>query len=370
MRKVTQKMMNPGIKKWFKKNPEEDSLENITCKNCETQFSGKFCPECGQSVKDYDRPFSFIFYNFVGDFFAFDTRFFRTFAALLIKPGFLTREYFAGKRIRYAPPFRIFIFTSFILFLLLQIYTNRGLTIVLDSDLKDAQIGLDSTSIAIADSVLNNMTVEMDSNDVTITDSILNQIGVALDTTKGVENLNFKVNMETFRDTRDLREVLNRYANVLEKKLENEDDPEERRKLREYIRLCRSPEQATAKMLEYMSWAFFLLLPLFALILRLVYVRRNHNFMRHLIFSIHIHSFIFVVIILIVGLYLTFNGNLETISAILMFLVPIYFIIALKKFYGQSTGKVILKFITVSVLYQLVFILMVGFAFLNALSII
>ncbi|NQU55191.1 MAG: DUF3667 domain-containing protein, partial [Bacteroidetes bacterium] len=353
----------------FKSNSEKISFENVSCKNCKTHFNGKYCPECGQSVKDYDQPFTFIFYNFAGDFFSFDTRFFRTFAALLIKPGFLTKEYFDGRRVKYAPPFRIFIFASFILFLLLQTYTNKGLTTVLDSSLKERiVVGIDSVSLAAADSIFNNVRVEIDSTSIPFADSLLNNLDLIIDSTG--ESLNFKFNMETFRDTRDLRQGLNTFANVLEKKLGAESDPNIQARLRENISMCRSPEQAVAKILEYLSWAFFLLLPIFAIILKLVYFRRKQNYMRHLIFSIHIHSFIFIVLTFIVGLNLIFNGNLGTVVAIILLCIPVYFIVALKKFYGQSIKKVILKFFAVSFLYNIIFWFIVAFVFLNALSII
>lgn len=344
---MIQKMKSPGIKKWFKRKSNQEWVENANCKNCETQFSGKFCPECGQSVRDYDKPFSFIFYNFVGDFFAFDIRFFRTFAALLFNPGFLTKEYFAGKRVKYAPPFRIFIFVSFILFLLLQIYTNRGLTTILDSSFSENNIlALDSTTLAISDSTLTKAIAEIDT------------------TQNEVINL---ADLEAFRDTKDLRQSLSVLASTLETKLQEETDPKKKLKLREYIRLCHSPEQAMAKILEYMSWAFFLLLPIFALILKLFYFRRNRNYMHHLIFSIHIHSFIFIIFILNVSLYFIFNGDLSLITSLLLLSVPIYFVVALKKFYGQKTGKVIMKFILISFFYNIIFVFTVGIVFLNAL---
>lgn len=369
-----------NLKAWFKKNHKETVNEEVICKNCETQFRGNFCPECGQSVKDFDKPFSFIFYNFVGDFFAFDTRFFRTFGALLVKPGFLTKEYFEGKRIRYTPPFRIFIFASFILFLLLQIYTNRGLTSVLDSSLDNNKIGIDSVSLALADSVIKDINIEIDSSFTSASDSVLSTMGIVVDSVSK-NNLNFKINMDTFRDTRDLRQALNKFANAMEKDLESVTGLKEKAKKREYIRFCRSPEQALTKILEYMSWAFFMLLPIFALILKLVYIRRKQYYMRHLIFSIHIHSFIFIVLILITGLYMSvngiinglkldFNGSIEGITTTIMLSIPIYLIIALKKFYGQKLGKVILKFFAISILYNAIFWIIVGFVFLNALSII
>ncbi len=361
--------MSPGIKKWFKKNKTKVSYENVTCKNCETHFSGKFCPECGQSVSDYDKPFTFIFYNFAGDFFSFDTRFFRTFLALLVKPGFLTKQYFLGKRVKYAPPFRIFIFVSFVMFLLLQIYTNKGLDTVLDSSISGNKIGLDSSSFAFADSILTEAKVDMDSTEAEAVDSVFVQLGSVFDSnqTKGI---NFGIDKETFRNTKDLRQVLNKFAVVLEQKLEQEEDPKKQAKFREFIKICRSPEQAVARILEYMSWAFFLLLPIFAILLKLVYIRRKQNYIRHLVFSIHLHSFVFVVITLIVGMYMVFSGNLKIFTTVLMFSIPVYFMIALKKFYGQSFGKVFLKFLSISFLYNTIFWVIVVFVFLNALSII
>jgi hypothetical protein len=372
------------MKKWhnilnkFKKKDAKHRYENGVCKNCGTNFSGHFCPECGQSVSDYDKPFSFIFYNFVGDFFAFDTRFFRTFGALLIKPGFLTKQYFEGKRIRYAPPFRIFIFISFIMFLLLQIYTNRGLTTVLDSNL-GGNILLDSVAHTKADSIINQVKSELGTTDSIVGDSVLNLMGIAPDSAD-TSDLNLRITMETFRDTKDLRQTLNNLANEMENELVNVTDQKERAKKMEFIRLARSPEQAVTKFLEYLSWAFFLLLPIFAIFLKLLYIRRKQNYIRHLIFSIHTHSFIFIVFTIIILLYLLSGGDIENsiaessginnISILLTLSVPVYIIIALKKFYGQSWGKVILKFLTVSILYNIIFWIAVGIVFLNAISII
>ena len=92
--------------------------------------------------------------------------------------------------------------------------------------------------------------------------------------------------------------------------------------------------------------------------------------MRHLVFSIHIHSFIYIVLIFIVALYLLFEGHLKTITSILILSVPMYFIIAMKNFYGQSIGKVVLKFFTVSFLYNIIFFMVLTAAILNALGLV
>ncbi|NQU87942.1 MAG: DUF3667 domain-containing protein, partial [Mariniphaga sp.] len=85
------------ITQWFKTKKEEPEALEIKCGNCQTDYKGHYCPECGQPAKEFDRPFSFVFYDFLGNITAFDSRFYKTFLFLIIKPGFLTKEFFDGK---------------------------------------------------------------------------------------------------------------------------------------------------------------------------------------------------------------------------------------------------------------------------------
>ena len=86
------------------------------CKNCGTTFQGNYCPECGQSLRDFQKPFGVVAVDFLGNVAAFDTRLWHTIKPLLFKPGKLTREFFAGRRVRYVPPFRLLFFFSFVFF--------------------------------------------------------------------------------------------------------------------------------------------------------------------------------------------------------------------------------------------------------------
>ncbi len=353
-------------KNWFKRKSGNISYENVVCKNCGTKFDGKFCPNCGQSVADYDKPFSFILYTFAGDFFAFDTRFFHSIIALLFKPGFLSKEYIEGRRAKYAPPFRMFIFISFILFLLLETYSNRGLTKVLDISVSDESSDIiDSAFNQMADSIYYKIEAFADS------------IPPGSDTTSNMFDIEFnsdstnKFTVNLGNDslgTNSLRQRLSNYATKLEERLKVEPDPEKRNMLKKTIVLFRSPDRLVSKILKYMSWAFFLLLPLFALILKLVYIRRKYNYMRHLVFSIHIHTFVFAMVTFLIALQLIFNSTPGIITLILFLSMPVYFIIALKKFYGQNIFKVFLKFLIVSFLYNVVFWVLVGFVFWDAVK--
>ena len=351
------------IKEWYRKKHSHPPVENEPCKNCGKVFSGHYCPECGQSEKEVNRPFSIVFYDFLGNIFAFDTRFWKTFINVLFRPGFLTKEFFAGRRVRYAPPMRFFIFASFVLFLLLQIYANRGLNAVMYSSFSDSNnpIHLDSASLNLADSVL-----------VSAQSEIKEETGFGLIKSDSIssDSMDVKFDFGTFNNARNLNDLLGILAASLEKKLENETVPHKRKKLIEHINLARSPQQAISKILKYMSWTFFLLLPVFALILKLFYIRKKHYYIQHLIFSIHLHSFIFVVFIFLIVLFGWTNLPMQLITTFTLLILPVYFIIALKRFYGQSFGKVILKFLGISFTYNVVFWVAVTVVFLNALSII
>lgn len=86
------------------------------CANCETELLGPHCHACGQPVKGMVRHFSSIIGDLFDTLLAFDSRTWKTVPSLFFRPGFLTAEYFSGRRVRYVSPVRLFIFlciTSF-----------------------------------------------------------------------------------------------------------------------------------------------------------------------------------------------------------------------------------------------------------------
>jgi hypothetical protein len=88
------------------------------CLNCGTPFNGTYCHNCGQKkIIQSDRyVYSFIM-HFFEEFFTFDAKFFKTIKYLTFRPGFLTNEYINGKVIRYVSPLKMYLFLSFMTFL-------------------------------------------------------------------------------------------------------------------------------------------------------------------------------------------------------------------------------------------------------------
>ena len=93
----------------------------VTCANCGRSFSGRFCPDCGQDLEDIRRPFAEIARDFLGDFFAFDARIWRTLVPLFTRPGGLTVDYIEGRRARYVPPLKLYVFAAFLYFTIVAI---------------------------------------------------------------------------------------------------------------------------------------------------------------------------------------------------------------------------------------------------------
>jgi len=91
--------------------------ENI-CLNCGHPVEAHFCSHCGQENIEPRQPFHYLFTHFFEDLTHYDSKFWKTIKFLLFHPGRLTREFLAGRRMRYVPPVRLYIFLNFITFLL------------------------------------------------------------------------------------------------------------------------------------------------------------------------------------------------------------------------------------------------------------
>ena len=101
--------------------------KSASCYNCETILdqSQNYCPNCGQENHTRQASTRVLMSDFLNDYLTFDSKFFRSVIPLLIKPGFITKEYLEGKRQQFIPPIRVFIFLSFVYF---------GLSFLLNSD--------------------------------------------------------------------------------------------------------------------------------------------------------------------------------------------------------------------------------------------
>ncbi|HMC99461.1 MAG TPA: DUF3667 domain-containing protein, partial [Ferruginibacter sp.] len=88
------------------------------CLNCNAQLYGKYCHICGQENIQPKETVWHLVSHFFQDITHFDGKFFNTLGLLVFRPGFLSREYVAGRRASYLNPIRMYVFTSAIFFLI------------------------------------------------------------------------------------------------------------------------------------------------------------------------------------------------------------------------------------------------------------
>src|SRR5689334_7014125 len=97
--------------------PEPPKPQTIVCANCHADLSGEYCASCGQRHEPHIHTVA----HFAGEAFESishaDSRLWRTLWYLFSRPGFLTREFFAGRRVAYLPPFRLYLVLSVLFFL-------------------------------------------------------------------------------------------------------------------------------------------------------------------------------------------------------------------------------------------------------------
>src|SRR5688500_1590968 len=95
------------------------------CLNCGTEVLGRFCQNCGQENIEIKENFFHMVTHVMGDFFHFDSKFFRSLKPLFIKPGFLTREFWDGKRMQYIHPLRLFFFVTIVMVIIANAYYKK-----------------------------------------------------------------------------------------------------------------------------------------------------------------------------------------------------------------------------------------------------
>jgi hypothetical protein len=334
------------------------------CLNCGAEVSEKYCPHCGQANKEPTETFFQLTSEFFSDITHFDSKVFTTLKDLIVRPGFLTKEYNAGRRVRYLNPIRLYVFISAIFFLLL--FSSRQ-----DARFNEKDEG-QLTGIfrqQFADSLRSvSDTMRQSSVADTIRKNIYRQIASRLDSPKnkaadeesvglfvGDEGrLVIEIEENKYRSTRHYDSVQQQLPDSLRDKcflkwlLRNNARLKSEHQNRNHIRIVVDMQHSIPKIM-------FVLLPLFALLIGLFYNREKYFYVQHAIFSIHFHAFVFLSFILALLLDLILPGDWTGLilwSAAYLFAF-IYLAIALGKAYQQSLFLSTLKTVAIICVYSL-----------------
>lgn len=352
----------------FKKKKEVLD-QDYTCKNCGTEFHGRFCPHCSQSIKEFEQPIGFMIVDFVGNMFAFDTRFWKTFKAVLYKPGHMANSFVDGHRVRYMPPFRFYIFMSFIFFLLLNLTVKNNFPS--NSDFNDGSKNSalrDSTLVAKIDS-----TFKATSSKLKVDSIVRTELALELGRGKAdsiIDNIKAKYSGKDFNGKieKKLKKTKNKTDAIAKIKYsENDSDFEfitNNQVKKHYKSFKAHPEFYYSKALKAISWSLFLFMPFFACILWLFFRKAHKYYVVHLVYAINQHAFLFIVFSFMMLIHMCLPETISGYSGYLMLTLPVYHFVGAKQLYKQGNWRIFFKLLGVGFLYW--FSVIVGITIIEA----
>lgn len=325
------------------------------CLNCGTTVIGRYCHNCGQeNVEVKESAWHFIV-HFFNDITHFDGKFFTTLKILLFKPGFLSREYMNGRREKYLNPIRMYLFTSFLFFLVFFAFFQVN-ELQMRSD--------DFTFHGKTKTEINKMPLaEFDQFTANLND------GNTM-TRDGINHF-----MDSAQAASGIYFTDGKYQNVAEydsflKAGVIKDSWFEQKLVRKEIEFNAKYNRDKNKTVQALITAIthhfpqilFVSLPFVALLLKLLYLRQKQfYYVSHGIFTLHFYIFTFIVMLFSVGFSKIQNvanwGWLSYVNGLLTLAIYFYLYKAMRNFYQQGRGKTIVKY----------FIFLISFLILIAL---
>lgn len=278
------------------------------CKNCFAELHGEFCSSCGQRDKEVHVPVKDLATELMENIPAFDERLFRSMKLFITKPGVLTLEYLSGKRKKYLSPFKFYFFISLLFFF------------------------VNSFNISETKKNLRNDFLQSDS-----LTSVMNGDSSSVSIRSGSSGISF-----TIADTVRMQKLFGKSFIDGFKSGQN------------------NPQLFFDKIREHLPKIVFLLLPVFALLLKLVYVRSNILYVQHLIFSFYFHSFIFLILLIDTLLEMTLPKGMQFYSNVLFLAIPVYLFIGLNNVYQQTRWKTTVKLLLLLLSHFFVFMMTVS----------
>lgn len=109
-----------------------------SCLNCGAQVATRFCPECGQENTNYRVSLGRLLGDLFEELFQLESRLWRTLWTLVRKPGLLTLEYNAGRRVRYTTPLRLYLVCSVVYFFVGSVMPRERIRDNVKFDMGDA----------------------------------------------------------------------------------------------------------------------------------------------------------------------------------------------------------------------------------------
>lgn len=355
------------------------------CLNCGAPLAGPFCHACGQPVKGMIRQLRSVLGDFLDTVFEYDSRIWRTLIPLYFQPGRLTLDFMAGRRIRFVTPFRLAFVLLVVALLVLQLNVTAGEPVpnepqrvtdaMTEAELEDARArtlekiaqarqrleGMDEPSAASRREALDQARVAAEQ----AADRRLEWIRAAESAQRAGRppppepshrpQIFFTGDTEPWHPERNplriawLPAVANDTLNQwLDRALDNLAAADE------------DPSRLLDAFMGLLPAALFVLLPLFAGLLKLFYVRTGRLYMAHMVAALHSHAFLGLALIVATGFSaaadaLPIGSWLETacrgLEGLALAWIPVHLLVMQRRVYAQGWPLTLAKFSAIGALY-------------------
>jgi hypothetical protein len=369
--------------------PRPAHADGDDCPNCGAAMWGEFCFACGQPRKGLIRRITSVMGDFLDTVFSIDNRLWRTLAPLYFLPGQLTVEYVAGRRVRYVTPFRLFFFLCVLSFLALKVYTANTPGAIDFGEGDEVRIESAKT-VAEVDVALAKALEGIDEGRKGL------KVGLQAAGTPPVAVKRADENMaraeKALRETAEARKAW--IAEAEKARAEGREpppDPAEDEDVgisfgdepwdaeKNPIAIAWLPDAVNDNLNQRMGRAeaalkharedpsplieaffgaippaTFMMVPLFALLLKGLYVFKRRLYMEHLLAVLHTHAFIFLSLLLISLALLAqqtwgatrpwLASTTDTAVLLMAWWVPIHLLVAQRRIYRQNWFATVFKF--------------------------
>ncbi|MGN6730092.1 MAG: DUF3667 domain-containing protein [Rhodanobacteraceae bacterium] len=392
------------------------------CANCGAPLYGEYCYACGQPVKGLIRHLSGVLGDVFDTVLNIDSRVIRTLPALYLKPGFLSREYFAGRRMRYVTPFRLMFFLALIAFFVMQLAFDSSSFVHFGKDKASANsfqqartqaevIAQEKQTLAKRDKELANPYLPAVAHESlkTARDKVKRDAaeraaelahprttataasGASVSTPAAAAGTNTTpahndrqndLNLldDSWDQKRDQVHVswlpgfANDWLNRAGQRMHDNvvamrhGTPEARRMV---------VQRLVAGALSVLPQTMFVLVPLFALILKVFYIFKRRLYMEHIIVALHSHAFIFLSLLVLFALDALqtlapqtawIGVPLALLNAAAWIWIFVYLWLMQKRVYGQGWFFTTVKYGCIGICYTVLLSFSIGVAFLLSLA--
>jgi hypothetical protein len=347
---VTALECTPG-RRWFRRNKDR-SRALTQCENCGAPLTGHYCAQCGQAAVDYRRSFRHVIADVLESFLNWDSKFFATIALLIFKPWRLTNEFLAGKRVRYVNPLRLYLLASILFFFAVN-YGARG-------------IKFEPGKLSPKD----RAELQADLKKEDLPPAAREKLQALLQESSPSPTPSPQVNAPSSSPMPGIDEQKKEYGKIGERPFVAFDDSKSTTPFERWIE-GRAKEKMgehgtkmglfIATLFSNLPYMMLCCIPLFAFVLKILYLRRHIFYIDHLIYALHIHTFAYTGIMLIVlatiGLTRFAAGPIAGwLIALLWIALVVQIFLSIRRVYRQGWFFSIFKFLFGGFVYLIVLV--------------